>query len=251
MPLSGLNSIVLDNNDLTQAHYDFTPLPNSTTLTGKGITFTVTGTATAFTVANTNRITMTPVIEGLVTTASTTAVSGFRTNYLFFTCGDVTGTSGAGGFYLKMKWRPATGQTITTHRAFAGVRGSSAAPTDVNPSTLTNIIGMGWDAADTTVQILHNDGTGTATKINLGANFPRPNSDRSVLYVLELYAPRLVSEIRWKVTQLVTGASSSGTITSDIPAVNTLLALLVYTSVGGTSSVIGTGIGNTLLITNV
>lgn len=43
-----------------------------------------------------------------------------------------------------------------------GARGFDAAvtaPTDVQPSTILNIIGMGWDAADANIQIMHNDGS--------------------------------------------------------------------------------------------
>ena len=49
--------------------------------------------------------------------------------------------------------------------------------------------GSGYDAADTQVQFLHNDGTGAATKIALGASFPKPNADSSFAYRLRLYSP--------------------------------------------------------------
>lgn len=248
MPLRTLNQVLFDFRDLNQRVYSYTPVPGGTGLTGQGITLTATGTATAYAVANTSRLTMNPVVECLVTTASTTAVAGFRTNYLFTMR---SSAGGAGGFYLRIRWRPATGQTITTHRAFVGLRGSNTAPTDVNPSTLTNIVGMGWDAADANVQIMHNDGTGTATKIDLGSNFPRPNADRSNLYDLELYAAPGSSTIEYRVVNVLTGAEASGTLSTDLPVSTQLLAVLGYASVGGTSSVIGIGVGSIFMVTYV
>lgn len=248
MPLVGLNQLPLNFLGMRQRVYAFAAHPNATALTGLGVTLTATGTATAYAPATTSRLTMNPVVEALVTTVSASAVSGFRINATFISRGDV---SNAGGFYLKMRWRPATGQTVATHRAFAGVRGSAAAPTDVNPSTLTNIIGMGWDSGDTNIQMMHNDGTGTATRIGLGSNFPRPTADRSNLYDIEIYAPRNGSEVRYRVTNVLTGAETFGTITTDLPASSTLMTPLIYNSVGGTSSVIGTAIGSLFLVTEV
>lgn len=43
----------------------------------------------------------------------------------------------------------------------------------------------------------------------------------------------------WLVTDLATGATASGTITTNLPALGTLLAPRGWMSVGGTSSVIG------------
>lgn len=248
MPLTSRNQLPFDYFGMWQRVHGFSAHPNSTALTGLGITLTATGTATAYAPATTSRLTMNPVVEALVTTASTSAVSGFRINALFLLRGNV---GGAGGFYLKMRWRPATGQTVATHRGFAGVRGSAAAPTDVNPSSLTNIIGMGWDSGDTNIQMMHNDGSGTATRIDLGSDFPRPTADRSNLYDIELFAPRGISEVRYKITNVLTGAEASGTLTTDLPASTVLLTPLIYNSVGGTSSVIGTAIGSLFLVTNL
>ena len=90
---------------------------------------------------------------------------------------------------LVWRWGPATGVTNASHRAFAGMRNTIAAPTDVDPSTLTNICGMGYDAADTNIQFMHNDGAGRATKIDLGAAFPKPNADRTAVYEIAMFCP--------------------------------------------------------------
>jgi len=216
----------------------FAAFPGATTLQGRGITLTATGTATAYTTANTNRIAAIPAVEALVTTASTTAVAGFRINALPFRLGQI---DEAGLLYMRTLVRNGTGGTTTTTRGFFGLRGASAAPTDVNPSTLTNIVGLGWDSGDSALSIIHNDASGTATKVSLEANFPRPTADRSQAWDLTILSDG-AGNVYWAVISLANGATASGVITTDLPAGNTLLTFLAYISVGGTSSVIGVGL---------
>ena len=129
-----------------------------------------------------------------------------------------------------MVWGPATGVATTTNRAFCGLTNSTAAPTDVEPSTILNQVGMGWDAADTNIQMM----------VDLGASFPVPTTDRTAVYKLELFSPKGTTQsVQWRVTNLVSGAVAQGTATTDLPAATALLAPRVWMSVGGTSSVIG------------
>lgn len=216
----------------------FIPHGNGTTGAQWGVSYSSNGTATTASVATTNLYTYTRRLEYLVTTASATAVVGFRGAALQWTLGGPS--AGLGGFHNIFRWGPATGVATTTTRAFAGMRGSVATPTDVNPSTLTNICGMGWDAGDANIQFIHNDGTGTATKIDLGTSFPRPTVDRTALYEIALFAPPGTTQmLHYEVTDLVSGAVATGTVTTDIPSTTTLLTPWSCFSVGGTSSVIG------------
>ncbi|MFN3280406.1 MAG: DUF2793 domain-containing protein [Tabrizicola sp.] len=216
----------------------FIPHGNGTTGVQWGVTYSSTGTATAANVATTNLYTYLRRIEYLVTTASATAVVGFRGAALQWTLGGPS--AGLGGFLNVFRWGPATGVATATTRAFAGMRGSVSAPTDVNPSTLTNICGMGWDAGDANIQFMHNDGSGTATKIDLGASFPRPTVDRAAAYEIALFAPPGPTQtLYYEVTDLVSGAIATGSVTTDLPATTQLLAPWSYVSVGGTSSVVG------------
>jgi hypothetical protein len=120
------------------------------------------------------------------------------------------------------------------------MRGPAAVPTDVEPSSLTSMCGMGWDRLDNNVHFMHNDASGTATKINLGAAFPKPNVDRTSVYRLTMFAPPGPMQILgYLVEDLVSGATASGTVTTDLPTVSTLLGVHSYIGVGNTSSVIG------------
>jgi hypothetical protein len=200
-------------------------------------TLTATGTATSANVATTNRQTRTQRLEYLVTTASTSAVAGWRYPNLGWTVGGAA--AGEGGFFYVCRWGPATGVATTTNRAFVGMANTTAAPTDVEPSTITNIVGMGWDAADANIQIMHR-GTAAITKVNLGASFPVPTTDRTKAYELVMFSPPgSTQSVSYTVTDLGTGATASGTINTNMPTTTTLLTQRGWMSVGGTSSVIG------------
>lgn len=217
--------------------YQLAAVSASTTTTNIGISPASTGTATAYTPAPaTSYSAAIRRVDYLVTTAATTAVAGLRSGVLVY-----RGTASNAGWLGRMIGGPATGPSTTsgTARFFMGLRASTSAPTDVNPSTLVNMFGVGYDAADTQLQIMTNDATGTATKTALGANFPKPTADRSVMYDLVFQADPGSSSISYTVTELVSGATASGSVSTDLPAVNTMLVALLYSSVGGTSSVVG------------
>ncbi len=227
-PHVGRNSIAL-----------WAPAGNNTGIgiSGAAIALTAVGTATAATSANTNAHTMMKRVEWLVTVAATTAVAGFRYTGQVWSRAAL---ANYGGFTYICRWGPATGVATTTTRAFTGFRNTTAAPTDVEPSTVTNMIGMGWDAADTNIQIMHNDASGTATKVDLGASFPVPTADRTNVYELTLYCcPTDTSRVDWTVENLTTFVVASGSITTDLPATTVFLAPAGWCSVGGTLSVIG------------
>jgi hypothetical protein len=215
----------------------FAPGGNGGADTQMGLVVTATGTASGENVATTNLHNYMRR-RSWAAAASTTAVVGIRGAALQFTIGGPS--AGLGGFHMVWRWGPSTGVSNASHRAFVGMRNSIAAPTDVNPSTLTQICGMGYDTADANIQFMHNDGTGTATKIDLGAGFPKPNADRTSVYEIALFArPGTTQSVTYEVTNLVSGAVATGTVTTDLPSTTTLINPYSYMSVGGVNSVIG------------
>lgn len=237
-----------------QAHFGTTkiamaqPAGGGTTVSTFGMAaLGATGTATTLSVSTTNIYTQTRGVEYLVTTASTTAVAGFRNSSTQWWIGNA---AGFGGFTFVCRWGPATGVSTSTHRAFVGLRGSGAAPTDVQPSSLVNILGMGWDSADTNIQFLCNDGSGAASKVDLGTSFPVPTSNRSKVYEVQLFCAPNGTTVYWRVLDVGTGAVAQGSVNTDIPANTILLTPLGYCSVGGTSSVVGIALFNLYLETD-
>ncbi len=212
-----------------------------TTVTNIGMSPATAGTATGLNVAAGSRLARMKRLGYRITTAATTAVASWRNNAAQLSIGG--GNAWEGGFWGVMHGGPDTGVTNASHRFFMGL-GDTAAPTDVNPSTLLRIAGIGYDAADTQVQFMHNDATGTATKIALGASFPKPNADSSFAYRLRLYAPPgTVQSLSYEVENLGNGALASGTVTTNLPANTDFLTPKLYTSVGGVSAVTGVMLG--------
>jgi hypothetical protein len=109
-----------------------------------GMQFTTTGAATGTTISSSSPYRSRPhKYEYVVSTASTTAVAGYR--------GQGDEVRQADGFVYSVTWGPVLGVSNTSKRAFAGLRNSPSAPTDVSPNTLTTVIGMGMGTMQLTV----------------------------------------------------------------------------------------------------
>lgn len=173
-------------------------------------------------------------LEYLETVASTSAVAGVYTDAPEF-------SPAASGFHIRIIWAPATGMSVGTRRAFAGMVASNAAPTDVEPSSQTQMIGMGYDAADAQVQIMY-AAAGASTKTALGASFPKPTVDRTLVYALEIYWPGpgglCVVRVRELSAATPPVATEVGIIAANMPTV-ALNPFTAWASVGGTSGVAG------------
>ena len=188
----------------------------SSTLFGT-ITPTGGGTATARNVATTNFFTWTRRL-GYISATTNNASCGLRSTTAQFGIGPA---AGCGGFHFVTRFGISDATLVPGARLFVGMTSTTTALGNADPSTFFNLIGVGLDAADTTLQIIHNDATGVATKINLGANFPE--STNTALYELALYCASGSPVVNYEVTNLTTGAETSGQITTNLPAVNQLL----------------------------
>lgn len=179
----------------------------------------------------------------MATTASTIARSVSSTSYAtkqvrkgFYgstvTTGRYTGTRGSallwyvgGGFKYVCDFFISDSVYSSNCQQFYGLQGSTA---DLNYggtslialSTLVNIIGVGSEATDTNLQIIHNDATGTTTKIDLGSNFPANRTSgagMTTFYSVEIYNAPNTSTVNYRVTNKETGNIAQGTLTTDLP----------------------------------
>jgi hypothetical protein len=211
------------------------------TATGNGSTLTAigalanaaTGTAATEGVALTTNYTKFKRMAYHATASATNAVAGFRA------ASSTTARQywNEKGYHIIVQWGISVGVTgNTSSRAFCGMIASVSAPTDVEPSTLTDIIGMGWDGGDTNIQVMHNDSSGTATKIDLGASFPKPTVDATNMYELALFA-RPNGDVDYEVRELLTSNVATGTITTDKSSQAQRMTIMGYTSAGGVNAV--------------
>ena len=189
--------------------------------------------------------TTTVTVDGGVTTstsASTTAQSVATTNFAtrairlrysatVVSTGRYTGTRGSsllwyitGGFKFVCDFNISDTSYGSGCRQFYGMAGSTTDLTytdAVTVATLTNIIGVGSDAADSNLQVFYNDATGTATKIDLGSLFPAnrtAGSASTTIYSVILYNAPTSNNVSYRVTNKETGDYTEGTITTNMPA---------------------------------
>lgn len=119
-------------------------------------------------------------------------------------------------------------------RLFDGLTNSLIAFPNSDPSSQINLLGLGKDAADTNYHIIHNDGTGTATKVLLtGSNFLASNLDSFRIEIINLYNSNTVTFI---ITNLRTRGVSLVNVNSDLPSITTGLAPRLSSNNGSTAA---------------
>lgn len=152
--------------------------------------------------------------QGFVTAATAGSVGQWRMAGEGYTVGN--SSTRLGGFYYVKRFGISDAAAVSDARMFIGLKVTST-PTNVEPSTLINGIGMGHGAADTTMKIFYG-GTSAQTPIDLGANFPADTRSTD-MYELALYSAENSGDISYQVTRLNTGHVASGTITNSGAAV--------------------------------
>lgn len=201
-------------------------IANATTLNTWGfLTYTNAGTGTgaaiaAATISTTNFMTMQP----RVTFNSGTTATGIYE--IRGSVGTLSRRTVGGGFHLIFKFGI---NTINSNsRFFCGFRdvaGLAAATisTSVDPSTLLNIVGVAKDAADSSLVLMHNDGTGAATKVpltNTGA------INNGVVLQVEFFCQPGDTGFGWRVQRYgsnsVETTPDEGFISTDIPAIDVI-----------------------------
>lgn len=160
---------------------------------------------------------------GVTSTAAIGNVASFRVAAAQFTLGD---GNGLGGFFKVVRFGISDTLVVSTARMAMGMWATTTAIGNVEPSTLTNFIGVGHGAADTNFKIFYG-GSIAQTPIDLGSDFPS-NTTNTDVYELALFAPpSMSSTVYYEVTRLNTGHVATGTLTGTsgtvVPAPTTLL----------------------------
>jgi hypothetical protein len=216
------------------------PLGNATTvpITTGFTAMTVVGTATARSVASTNLLTMSRRL-GLVSVATAAGISG-----VYSTIANLFKSSGTlGGFHTIFRFCNSDAAAVTGARTFVGVAASVAAPTNVEPSTLTNCIGMAQLSTDATQWYIVYGGSGAQAAIALGTTLGAPTLVNTMFELSIFDYPNLANQVGYTVTNLTSSVSVSGTLTgvagTALPAAGTAMTQRAWRCNNATALAVG------------
>ncbi len=139
-----------------------------------------------------------------------------------------------GGFIFSVRGAVADAATVANSRMFMGFRAVGTAPGNVEPDTLVDCIGLAAKAGDANLSIMYNDSSGTATMSTLGSSFPAQTLSTDV-YRLEVYCAPGAGTIYYYVLRENTGATASGSFSSNLPTANTLMSPQFWRNNGTTA----------------
>lgn len=212
------------------AEQGFVLTSNNAAPTGYGMpAATITGTGTNFNVTNraaSARGDRYKRYDYVAASASTTAVAGVVYNINV----DI-----ANGFVIRFRVAAATGLTSNT-RFFAGLTSTAVSMTDAQPSAIVDMIGVGYDSADTNIQWMSNDSSGTASKSATSLAVSTTSSEQ--LMDVWLWCTPGSSTIRGRLDIVGGGTHTTDvqSFSSNIPASTTGLQFTMRISAGGTSA---------------
>lgn len=140
-----------------------------------------------------------------------------------------------GGFTVIMRVNLAT--LAANCRGFFGLTSATGAiSTTQSPLALTNCFGFAWESGETTLRVQVNDGSGNATRVDLGANFPTNNVN--AVYTMYLFSTRNGSTLNYRVLRDDTGDVADGSFNTDLPSNTTFLTVHLYMNNGGTAAAV-------------
>lgn len=180
---------------------------------------------------------------GALTTRAQTTTS--PASMLLRTAVQTAGTAGALGVYraagslpyasagFRYVFRGVLGAISSSMRWFQGI--SATLPSaSVDPSAFTDCLGIGRGAGgEANVQLFHNDASGAATQIDLGASFPANAANEG--YELEILT-LTGAEYYYRVMNLNSRAETNGVLVSNIPTATTQ-AYWMFASSNGADAV--------------
>ena len=193
---------------------------------------TATGTATARAIATTNLLTRMTRL-GFVSAVTAGALAGAREVVAKYTTG---AGPGLGGFFARYRFGVSDPAVVAGARMFIGLDAATAAPTNVEPSTKVNCIGVAQISTSSNLNIVYGNAT-AKTPIDLGANFPANTAADA--YELNLFSPP-AGGVHWHVRRLNTAFEASGFVTSmEAPSATTLLCHQLWRCNNATALAVG------------
>jgi hypothetical protein len=136
-------------------------------------------------------------------------------------------------------------------RFFSGIsKGNQfAAPTNVEPNTLTDIVGVCQLSTSTNMHVVHNDASGTATTIDLGSSYPCNDSQYNYYITIEQTTTSYIVSVERVTIATGVSISTTNTLTTNIPNYATgVIQLLTWISNNASAAIAsyldGGAIGN-------
>jgi hypothetical protein len=191
---------------------------------------TGTGTATTRAIATTNRLQRMTRL-GYVSAATAGSLAGAREALAKYTTG---AGSGLGGFFARYRFAPSDAAAVAGARMFVGLSAATGAPTNVEPNTLVNAIGVVKLSTSANLHV-YGAGATVGTPVDLGANFPA--GDNIAAYELSMFSPA-AGGCQWQVTRLDTGDVASGTFAA-VPLGTVLLCHQLWRTNNATALAVG------------
>lgn len=175
--------------------------------------------------------------QSMATSAATNQIGGGRWtggNHAGFYRNYTTNANVGGGYF---HFRFAYENALSTGKLAVGLVSTTAAVgmgSGVQPSAQVSCIMLGADEGDTNLHFMHNDGSGTCTKVDIGVAKTALSSCLLDLYIL------LDRNGNAKISlhNLENGNKYSADITADLPADNTLMYPKAFTGNGATATAV-------------
>lgn len=137
-------------------------------------------------------------------TAGTDLTAEYYFPYVFCSVGT--------GFYYKVN----IAFVLSAPRKFVGLNSSIIESGNVEPSTLTNCIMVAKDSTDSNFHLMHNDNSGTCTKIDLGSDFSTTGTIEKGLR-LEIWNYKGDNSVNVRITNLRDNIVYETVISTDLP----------------------------------
>jgi hypothetical protein len=192
------------------SRYEIWPGTTNTIVTNGGTALTV-GTIAAGALAATNFLTQSRRVT-MSNGATAGVMVSIRTNPLICWRGN---SPGRGGFRYVYRW--ATEVLVAGNRIFVGLTDSTATPTNVDPLTISYAaakVGLAANLNSGNYQLVNNAVGAAPTVLDLGTNFPVNQTDVPELILTAL--PNAAG-FDYIINNKSTGATTSGTLTTNIP----------------------------------
>lgn len=141
-----------------------------------------------------------------------------------------------GGFHLMCRYAVADAAVVAGARMFIGLWNQADLGTNVNPSTMTNCMGLAQIDGSANLHIVFG-GSAAQTPIDLGSDFPADANRSSDVYELSLYSQKGTNdagfgEVTYHVRRVNTGQQTNGVISGTpgvaLPSYTTMLSFLAW-----------------------